>query len=274
MAPAASADVLTLVCTTIGTGLCVASANTINQWIEAPYDAQMARTRNRVLPRHALAPQHAFAAGTASGLAGVMILHQLVNPLTAMLGAANIVLYTCVYTPMKRTSILNTWVGSVVGAIPPLIGWAGSAGSLGPGAYILFAVLYAWQFPHFNALSWNLRPDYSKAGYRMMSVVDPALNARVSLRYAFLMFPLSAAACYCQLTSLWFLLDSSVVNSYMAWHALQFWRDSNDRNARSLFFSSLVHLPVFLVLLMIHKTSIDDAEDAPTMNSSNKNNLQ
>ena len=113
--------------------------------------------------------------------------------------------------------------------------------------------LYAWQFPHFNSLSWNLRPDYSKAGYMMMSVLDPYMNARVSFRYALAMFPLSLAFTIFDITSLWFLLDSSLVNGYMSWYAFQFWKESTDSRARALFFSSLIHLPLFLILLILHK---------------------
>ena len=92
------------------------------------------------------------------------------------MGLANLLLYTAVYTPMKRLTVYNTWAGSVVGAIPPLIGWASaSGGTLDLGALVLAGVLFAWQFPHFNALSWNLRPDYSRAGYQMMSVTQPGL---------------------------------------------------------------------------------------------------
>ena len=247
------ASVSNLLWATVGTGLCVASANSINQWTEIPYDAQMSRTRNRVLVRHALSPAHAFLFGSFSGMAGTAILAR-VSPVSAMLGFANIILYTCVYTPMKRTSIYNTWPGAVVGAIPPLIGWtACTGGSIDSGGILLALALYAWQFPHFNSLSWNLRPDYSKAGYMMMSVLDPYMNARVSLRYALAMFPISLGMCMCDLSSWWFLLDSSLVNGYMAWHAWQFWRQSSDSRARALFFSSLVHLPVFLILLMLHK---------------------
>jgi heme o synthase len=108
-----------------------------------------------------------------AGATGIGLLYYGVNGLTASLGLANLVLYTCIYTPMKRYSILNTWVGSIVGAIPPLMGWAGCSGGLEAGAWIFAGLLYAWQFPHFNALSWNLRPDYSRAGYRMMSVTNP-----------------------------------------------------------------------------------------------------
>ena len=105
--------------------------------------------------------------------------------MAAGIGLANLFLYTTVYTPMKRLTVYNTWVGSVVGALPPLIGWvSASGGTLDPGAFVLAGILFAWQFPHFNALSWNLRPDYSKAGYRMMSVTDPGLCRRTTLRYS------------------------------------------------------------------------------------------
>lgn len=219
-------SVVTLIATTVGTGLCIGSANSINQWIETPYDAQMLRTRNRVLGRRALSQTHAFGFGTLTGIAGVSLLAACVNPITAALGAANIALYTCIYTPMKRTSIANTWAGAVVGAIPPMMGYTAVTGTLAdPGAWVLGGLLYAWQFPHFNALAWNLRADYSKAGYRMMAVTDPKLNARVSLRYSLAMFPLCAAVPYLGLTSWWFAADSTVINGVMAYGAYRFWRN-------------------------------------------------
>merc|ERR1712062_877506 len=98
------------------------------------------------------------------------------------LAVTNLILYTSIYTPMKRLSILNTWAGSVVGAIPPVIGWVSATGTLDVGALVLGGILYTWQFPHFNSLSWNLRPDYSRAGYRMMSVQDTELCKRLELR--------------------------------------------------------------------------------------------
>ncbi|GAA5814438.1 hypothetical protein MFLAVUS_007934 [Mucor flavus] len=247
-------SVVTLIATTVGTGLCIGSANSINQWIETPYDAQMLRTRNRVLGRRALSQTHAFGFGTLTGIAGVSLLAACVNPITAALGAANIALYTCIYTPMKRTSIANTWAGAVVGAIPPMMGYTAVTGTLAdPGAWVLGGLLYAWQFPHFNALAWNLRADYSKAGYRMMAVTDPKLNARVSLRYSLAMFPLCAAVPYLGLTSWWFAADSTVINGVMAYGAYRFWRNSNEKTGKQLFFGSVIHLPILLALLMIHK---------------------
>lgn len=168
---------------------------------------------------------------TASSTIGLSLLYYGVNGLTASLGLANLLLYTSIYTPMKRISIVNTWVGSIgificyqrlliysylclVGAIPPLMGWAACAGSLGPGAWLMAALLYSWQFPHFNALSWNLRPDYSRAGYRMMAVTDPALCRRVALRHTIAIMGYSALAPILDTTNWWFLLESAPLNLY------------------------------------------------------------
>ncbi|KAJ1728429.1 Protoheme IX farnesyltransferase, mitochondrial [Coemansia sp. Benny D160-2] len=257
VAPGAT-QVATLLWTGVGTTLCAASANTLNQWIEVPYDAQMSRTRNRPLARHALAPHHALGFGVAAGVVGTSALWVFVNPVAAMLGAANIALYAGAYTAMKRLTIANTWVGSLVGAVPPLIGWAAATGgALGPGAWVLSAMMFAWQFPHFNSLAYTLRADYSKAGYRMMSVTHPRLNARVALRYAVLMFPLSAALVATGTADIWFLADSSAVNGLMAYCAYEFWRHPDPRRSRRLFFSSLVHLPVLMILVMVHKALQD-----------------
>lgn len=175
VAPAAFDPTTFLMCS-VGTGLLSGAANSINQFFEVPFDAQMSRTKNRVLVKGYLTPLHAVGFAAVAGASGISLLYYGCNGLTAALGATNLVLYTLVYTPMKRYSILNTWVGSIVGAIPPMMGWAACSGNIGAGAWILAGLLYAWQFPHFNALSWNLRPDYSRAGYRMMAVTDPGKN--------------------------------------------------------------------------------------------------
>ncbi|KAJ3188082.1 Protoheme IX farnesyltransferase, mitochondrial [Irineochytrium annulatum] len=134
-----------------------------------------------------------------------------------------------------------------------MMGWAASTGGLDIGAWILGGILFSWQFPHFNSLSWSLQADYAKAGYRMMSVVDPALNARVSLRHALLLFPISLAAPYIGMTTWWFAVSSSVLNTVFAYGAWKFFWMPSDKTARELFFISLIHLPVLLGLLMFHK---------------------
>ncbi|KAI8602059.1 protoheme IX farnesyltransferase [Dissophora ornata] len=234
MTPAAD-DLPTLLSLTVGTALCITSANAYNQFVEPPYDAQMSRTRNRILVRKAVSPLHAWSFATLTGLGGVGLLAAAVNPLTAALGAANLVLYSSVYTPMKRMSIANTWVGAVVGAIPPMMGWVACTNSLDPEAWLLGAFLYAWQFPHFNSLAWNLRADYSKAGYRMMAVTDPKLNARVSLRYTLALIPLVTLAPYLDMTSWWFAIDGNIVNAVMLAGAANFWRKRDDKTTAPSF---------------------------------------
>ncbi|KAF9406601.1 Protoheme IX farnesyltransferase, mitochondrial [Entomortierella beljakovae] len=260
----------TLLSLTVGTALCITSANAYNQFVEPPYDAQMSRTRNRVLVRKAVSPLHSWAFASATGLGGVSLLAAAVNPLTAALGAANLFLYASVYTPMKRVSIANTWVGAIVGAIPPMMGWAACTNSLGPEAWLLGFFLYAWQFPHFNSLAWNLRADYSKAGYRMMAVTDPKLNARVSLRYTIAMIPMVTLAPYLDMTSWWFAVDGNIVNAVMLGSAVNFWRKRDDKTARQLFFGSLIYLPVVLGLMMFHKKkhSEENPENASVVASS------
>lgn len=240
--------------TVAGTTLTSCAANAINQFLEVPYDSQMNRTKNRVLVRGFLSPLHAvsFAAGTA-GL-GLWLLSAGANSLTALLGGANLLLYTCAYTPLKRCSIVNTWLGSVVGAIPPLMGWAACTGTLDAGACVLGAMLYSWQFPHFNALSWNLRPDYSRAGYRMMSVTHPDLCRRTALRHSvFLTALCCAAAPLSELTTWTFAATSMPLNAYMLYRAWNFYHEPDSATSRALFRLSLLYLPVLIVLMMVSK---------------------
>lgn len=213
----------------------------------------MARTRNRVLVRQLISSHHAALFGLTTASVGTLLLWHMVNPLTATLGLANILLYAVVYTPLKRVSIVNTWVGSLVGAMPPLMGWSACTGTLEPGAMILAAILYAWQFAHFNALSWSLRADYSRAGYRMMAVTDPALCKRVALRYSVAMVPICALAPVFGVTTWWFALDSLPPNGWLVYLAWRFYRDSDFKSARKLFHFSLFHLPMLMALLLLNK---------------------
>lgn len=201
-----------------------------------------------------ISPNHAFLFGLTNGIVGPTVLWNAVNPLTALLGFANIFLYAAVYTPLKRISIVNTWVGSVVGAIPPLMGWAACTGTLNdPGAFVLAGILYAWQFAHFNALSWGLKGDYSRAGYKMMSVTHPELCKRVALRYSVALIPICFMAPVCNLTTWSFALDSLPVNLWMVYLAWRFQRESDFRSSRKLFQYTLFHLPLLMGLILISK---------------------
>ncbi|XP_015365650.1 PREDICTED: protoheme IX farnesyltransferase, mitochondrial [Diuraphis noxia] len=267
MAPAPF-DLVTFMLCSAGTGMVSGAANSINQYHEVPFDAQMSRTKNRVLVRGILTPIHALTFAAVSGSLGLVTLYYGVNPVTAALGAANLFLYTSIYTPMKRLSILNTWIGSVVGAIPPLMGWAGCTGGvIDSGGLLLAGLLYAWQFPHFNALSWNLRPDYSRAGYRMMSVTNPGLCRRTALRYTIGIFGLCCAAPLCELTNIYFSIAVSPLNAYFVYLAWKFHQNSDSKTSRNLFRFSLIHLPALMVLLFVNKHGLWSGNSKPKENS-------
>jgi len=251
MAPGAfSGTTLALVAT--GTLLTSAAANTVNQWLETPYDSQMARTAARPLVRGHISPVHAVTLAGICASSGVGLLY-LASPLAAALGAANLALYTAVYTPLKRVTIANTWVGAVVGGIPPLMGWAAATGSLAPGAWLLAALLYAWQFPHFNALSWNLRKDYARAGYRIMAVTHPDLTRRVALRYSLALATLPLVTAACDVTTWTYAVDSLPVNAYLVYLAWRFYRDRDSGSARRLTLFSYVQLTAGLILMLLAK---------------------
>ncbi len=267
-----SLSALTLVFLTAGTTLCTASANALNMLFEIKHDAQMSRTRNRPLVRGLIGKKGALLFAGVAGVVGIGSLWFGVNPTAAFLGGLNILLYAGVYTPMKRISVLNTWVGAVVGAIPPLMGWVAAAGQSATGSggwrellftdesvggWLLAGLLFAWQFPHFNALSWNIREEYKRAGHRMLVWVNPRMNGRVAFRYALLLFPLCGGLWWYGVTDQGFLITSSMVNAWMVREAWKFWRQEGHKgSARGLFWASVWHLPVVMVLAMAHKKGL------------------
>ena len=267
-----SLSALTLIFLTSGTALCCASANALNMLLEPKYDAQMSRTRNRPLVRGLIGKKGALIFAAAAGALGVGGLWFGVNPTVAFLGGSNIFLYAGIYTPMKRISVLNTWAGAIVGGIPPLMGWAAAAGQSATGSgewtellfsegsvggWLLAGLLFAWQFPHFNSLSWPIREEYKNAGYRMLVWTNARMNGRVALRYAILCFPICAGLWWFQITDQGFLVTSSVVNAWMVKEAWSFWRKEGHKgSARGLFWASVWHLPVVMVLAMVHKKGI------------------
>ncbi|BGP03936.1 Protoheme IX farnesyltransferase [Rhodotorula toruloides ATCC 204091] len=257
--PANNLTLSVLLPTTVGTTLCAFSAAAFNQLIEAPYDAQMARTRNRPLPKRTVTPLHAATYGALTGSVGLATLYAM-NPLSAFLGLFTIVLYCPLYTISKRHSVYNTWIGSVVGAIPPLIGWAACTASVDPisqpGAWALFGLMFAWQFPHFMSLAHTLRSSYASSGYRMLAVLDPPKNALVSLRYSLALIPLCAAFPYLGLTNAAFAYLSLLPNGLLAVAAWRFWKKREERRAKELFWASLVQLPVILALAMACKKGL------------------
>jgi protoheme IX farnesyltransferase len=260
---------LTLAFLTTGTALCSASANTLNMLYEPAWDGMMSRTRNRPLVRGLISHRKAVAFAVFTALAGVGGLYFGVNPTVAFLGAANIALYAGVYTPLKRVSWLNTWAGAVVGGIPPLMGWAAAAGEYATGdgsfqellltpeavgGWLLAALLFAWQFPHFMALSWAIREEYKAAGHQMLCWINPARNARVALRYSAAFIPLCVALCAAGVTEWSFAVTSLPVNIWLVREAVRFWQHEGFKgSARGLFWASVWHLPAIMVLALAQK---------------------
>ncbi|XP_006097436.1 protoheme IX farnesyltransferase, mitochondrial [Myotis lucifugus] len=253
-------DLSCFLLTSVGTGLASCAANSINQFFEVPFDSNMNRTKNRPLVRGQISPLLAVTFAACCAVPGVALLTWGVNPLTGALGLFNIFLYTCCYTPLKRVSIANTWVGAVVGAIPPVMGWTAATGSLDAGAFLLGGILYSWQFPHFNALSWGLREDYSRGGYCMMSVTHPALCRRVALRHCLALLALSAAAPALGVTTWTFPVIALPINLYISYLGFRFYRDADRKSSRKLFFCSLWHLPLLLLLMLTCKRRGEDRD--------------
>jgi heme o synthase len=247
---------------TVGTTLAIASANSINQYIEVDNDLMMKRTRNRMLPSGAMSLNHALAFGVITGVAGSAILAFGINMLASGLAFANIILYTLVYTPLKRVTPINTWIGAIVGAIPPLIGWVSKTGTLDAGAWVLFAALALWQIPHFLALSWPLRYDYRNAGYKMLSVTSPDQVGIQTLVYSVMMLGLGPAAWYYGMTSWPFIVDSSLLSLWLVYESWKFYQDNSNTSARRTFKVTLYWLPLFIMLMMVHLLHWDsDAEE-------------
>ena len=159
--------------TVVGTTFVAAGASALNHYFERDSDARMRRTASRPLPSGVLAPTEALFFGVGLAVTGLLQLLLTTNLFAALLAAGTCAIYLGLYTPLKKRTTWATFVGAFPGAAPPLIGWAAARGSLGPGAWVLFAVLFLWQFPHFHAIAWMYREDYGRAGIRMLPVVDP-----------------------------------------------------------------------------------------------------
>ena len=273
--PTLSTSTLTFLYLTTGTFLSSCSANTLNMMFEPQYDAQMSRTKNRPLVRGLLSRRAALVFAVATAAAGPTLLHIGTNPTVTALSAANIALYAFVYTPLKRIHVINTWVGAIVGGIPPLMGWVAAAGQVATtgrdtwrdmllsedsiGGWLLGGILFAWQFPHFNALSHTIRDEYRAAGYKMLCWTNPARNARVALRYSVLMFPISVGLWWVGVVGHGFLVGSTVANGWLVKEAYRFWNHQGaNGTARGLFWASIWQLPILLVGGLVTKKGLWD----------------
>ena len=238
------------VATLVGVALSAAGSAILNNYLERESDAHMARTRKRALPAGIIQPAVALSAGITMILWGVTILVCLVNLLAGFLTLLTAFLYVLVYTPMKRLSWINTPIGAIPGALPPMIGWAAATNELGAGAWILFAILFAWQHPHFYAIAWMYREDYKAAGFRMLSVVDPsgARVVRQSIVFSVVLIGVSLLLSVVRVTGALYFAGALVLGLAMLAAALAFARSRSGRDARRLLLTSVIYLPVLLIL--------------------------
>ena len=238
-----------------GTWLTICSANSTNQIIEITNDAKMNRTKQRWLPTKKLSVTHAKAFAAITGAVGVGSL-LTINPLTSALAAFNLFLYTGVYTPLKQKQPVNTWVGAIVGAIPPMIGWAACTGGAELGSWLIGALLAFWQMPHFMALSYSLKDDYHRGGFRMLINTHPDKVPGVVLRYSLAMLPIGAIAALSDMTTWWFALDSLIPTGYLTYLAIQFKQQQDKQLARKIFRFSLIMLPIMTVMRRLMRLKV------------------
>ena len=246
-----------LLLTLVGTGMVAGGASAWNMVLERDRDARMKRTASRPLPSGKLGILEAAVFGSVLGVIGLAILVLGVNGLSAAVAATTFVLYVGVYTPLKPVTTLNTAVGAIPGALPPVIGWAASTGEIGIEAWALFLIVFLWQFPHFLAIAWIYRDDYARGGLKMLPNVDPdgAMTGRQAMWHALELLPAGLLPSFIGLGGSWYFAGALVLGIYYLYHAVRFWLDVNDRTARRLLPASFLYLPLMLLLLLLNPSS-------------------
>ncbi len=239
--------------TLIGTLLAAFASAVFNQIMEVDADARMERTASRPLPAQRMPTALAFVLGWLMGAFGIIHLGIRVNMAAGLLAGLTLFIYLFVYTPMKRRSSWNTVVGAVAGALPPLIGWYAGGAGYDLGAVFLFALLFLWQMPHFLAINWMYRDEYRRAGFVMWSNEDETGNKTTGLAlfYSVLLALLPVLPVVSGHVAVWFLLPGLALGGVLVWLAWKFRRDRTRDQARRLFFSTLLYLPVVLAAALL-----------------------
>ena len=247
----------TLVWLLVGVGLASGGAAALNQVYERDADARMIRTASRPVPAGRISPARGLAAGLFLSAGGVGWLVFGINPLTGFLALLTVVLYIAVYTPLKPRTSLNTLVGAIPGAIPPVIGWTAATGSIGLGGWALFCILFLWQLPHFLAIAWLFRDDYARGGFPMLPVVDPAggSTGRQATLYALALIPVSLTPTLLGLTGGVYFFGALALGVAFLACGLGMAMDHGRKGARRLLLASVTYLPILLALLVLDRVA-------------------
>lgn len=244
---------LLLLWTLIGTGMASGGAGALNHFLERDIDTRMDRTRHRPLPRGLIRPGSAAAFGAFLVLGGTALLYVQVNALAAALAFLSAWLYVCIYTPLKRVSWLNTPMGAIPGAIPPMIGWAAANDRLDIGAWVLFFIMFLWQHPHFYAIAWMFKKDYEKGGLKMLPVVEPDGKStfRQSLAACIILMPVSVWPTFVRMSG-WLYFAGAMVIGIWFFAACVRWRMTESvLDARKVLLVSVIYLPLLLLLMIV-----------------------
>jgi protoheme IX farnesyltransferase len=246
---------LTLLHTIIGTGLIASGTAALNQWYERAADAKMKRTQARPLPSGRLSAPNALVFAILISIAGFAELFIAVNPLTGALGLFTLLSYLFIYTPLKQRSPHSTTIGAIPGAMPPLIGYAAASGTLTWDAWILFAILFIWQFPHFYAIAWMYREDYERAGIRMLPVVEPdgESTARRILLYSLILIPISLVPKFLAMTGNLYLVGALALGLLFLYAGVRVSFDRTRQQARRVLLASVVYLPILYGLMLFDR---------------------
>jgi heme o synthase len=248
-------DWLRLAQVVFGTTLIAAGTSTLNHYVERVSDALMRRTAARPLPSGQLRPREAAIFGAALVAIGAIYLALVAGLLACLLGLFTTASYLGVYTPLKKRTTLATAIGAIPGAMPPLIGWVAAHGSLSGGAWLLFAIMFFWQFPHFLAIAWMYREDYARAGIRMLPVVDPkgTRTFRQIVGCAIALLPVSLLPVLLGMEDVRYFFGAVMLGFLLIQACL--WAAANRTNVRAkwLMHATVLHLPLLLGLMMLDK---------------------
>jgi heme o synthase len=246
---------LLLLTTLVGTALIASGSAALNQWYERESDFKMRRTKTRPIPGGRMVANRALIFGWVLAIAGFLILWLGVNLLSGALGLITLICYLFVYTPMKQRSSLSTVVGALPGAMPPMIGYAAASGELTSQAWALFAILFVWQFPHFLAIAWMYKDDYSRAGIRMLPVVEPdgKSTSRQIVGYASTLIPVSLFPTLLGMTGKIYVVGALLLGGWFLYVGVRVAFDRTALRARQVLLASVIYLPLIYGLMVLDR---------------------
>ncbi|HJQ26210.1 MAG TPA: heme o synthase [Blastocatellia bacterium] len=252
---AGSFDYVRFFNTSVGIALLSSGIGALNQYIERDLDRLMRRTETRPLPSGRLQPRQALRFGLALSAIATLYLALLVNPLSAALGVLTFAAYLFAYTPLKTRTTLSTIIGAFPGAMPPFIGWVAANGQITIEAWVLFAILFLWQFPHFLAIAWMYRDDYKRAGIKMLPVVEPdgRITGQQIIAYTVLLVPVSLMPTLLHLSGAVYFYGALALGLAFLYYSARAARQRTTWQARRLLLASVLYLPVLFALMVLNR---------------------